>query len=609
MSDRVLNGRYSLVSLLGEGGMAAVYEAEDLLLGRRVAVKLLRDQFASDPGFLARFQREARAAAGLSHPNIISIFDVGTDNGLQYIVMELVEGRTLKEMILEEAPLPTSRIIDLGRHICEGLHYAHEHGVVHRDVKPHNILVTRDGRAKIADFGIAVALGASSLTQSGFIVGSAHYISPEQARGEQTTAASDLYSTGVVLYEMATGRLPFEGESSVAVALKQIQEDPVPPREINPRVPESLQAVILKSMAKLPEDRFVSGSEMAKALVAPARAGMEHTQLQPAVVGRPRQRSAAPDSAPASPERGRREKKGRGSTGWAVMVVVLAAFLCTLGSIPLGLMAYANGWLGNLSPALAGGSRATPAPPAPSPTVPAAGAKASPVASPTAAATATPTPAAAPSLVGVPFTQAYQSVQSQGMELAIAGKAFSAEYPIDYVVSQKPLAGSPVDRGGRIEVVVSQGKEPTTVPGVAGDTLSAARAKLQEAGLEARVTEEWGDQTPAGVVMAQNPSPNTKTEKGEAVYLTVSKGREKVPVPSLVGRPEAEAQDAIVRAGLTKAWVNYQDHTTVPPGRVISQEPKPDTMVEKGTTVYIAVRKPQPTPQPTPTAPTKNRRD
>ncbi|MCL4369382.1 MAG: protein kinase, partial [Chloroflexi bacterium] len=240
MIGRVLNGRYQLSALLGEGGMAVVYEAEDLLLGRKVAVKVLREQFAADPGFLARFQREARSSAALSHPNIVAVYDVGSEAGTQYIVMELVPGRTLKEILQEEAPLGAARIIELGRQICEGLEYAHQHGIVHRDVKAHNILVTRDGWAKIADFGIAVALGAASLTQSGYVVGSAHYISPEQAKGEQSTASSDLYATGVLLYEMATGRLPFEGETSVVVALKQIQEDPVPPRRLNPRIPESL---------------------------------------------------------------------------------------------------------------------------------------------------------------------------------------------------------------------------------------------------------------------------------------------------------------------------------------------------------------------------------
>jgi len=286
MIGRVLNNRYRLISLLGEGGMAVVYEASDLLLDRKVAVKLLRQQFATDPAFLARFQREAKAAAGLSHPNVVAIYDVGTDADVQYIVMEMVEGRTLKEIIEAEAPLSTARIVDIGRQICEGLEYAHQHRIVHRDVKPQNILVTRDGRAKIADFGIAVALGASSLTEAGFVVGSAHYFSPEQAQGDPTTAYSDIYSTGVVLYEMATGRLPFQGETSVTVAMKQVQEQPVPPRTLNPRIPESLQTVILQAMAKDSEERFGSGVEMAEALLSCARAGMEATRPHAVVTPR-----------------------------------------------------------------------------------------------------------------------------------------------------------------------------------------------------------------------------------------------------------------------------------------------------------------------------------
>jgi len=374
MIDRVLNGRYRLTALLGEGGMAMVYEAEDLLLGRRVAVKLLREQYASDEGFLTRFQREARAAASLSHPNVVAIYDVGTEGNLQYIVMELVVGRTLKQVIQQEAPLNPLRTIELGRQICEALQYAHRHKIVHRDVKPHNILVTEEGRAKIADFGIAVALGASSLTQSGYVVGSAHYISPEQARGDPTTAYSDLYSTGIVLYEMATGQLPFEGETSVVVALKQIQEKPVPPRRINPRIPESLQAVILRAIAKDPVERYDSCAAMAEALYACAQASLEATQAHQASRVKPKEQVAAGGEPKAERSPEQRQEKG----GWAVLVVVFAAFLCTLGSVPLGILGYTNGVFGGSAPI----ATATPAP---SPT------KAAPAAVPTRQQS-TPTP-------------------------------------------------------------------------------------------------------------------------------------------------------------------------------------------------------------------------
>lgn len=594
MIGRVLNGRYKLNSLLGEGGMAMVYEAEDLLLGRRVAVKVLREQYASDPGFLARFQREARAAASLSHPNIVAVYDVGTEGSTQYIVMELVVGRTLKEIIQDESPLGAARIIHLGRQICEALGYAHRNQIVHRDVKPHNILVTEDGRAKIADFGIAMALGTSSLTQSGYVVGSAHYISPEQAQGDPITSYSDVYSTGVVLYEMATGRLPFEGETSVAVALKQIQDEPAPPRRYNPRIPESLQAVILRSMAKNPHERYASGAEMAEALLACARASMEATQ--PHLASKSRAIESERDTPPI--RKGHQAQQKRSRSGWMVLVVVLAAFLCTLGSIPLGILAITNGMLGGVVPSPS-------ARPAPSATSAAAApiTTASATATPRATATPTATPVAVPDLVGVPFSTARQHAQDKGFDVVIVGEAYSTKYPVAFVVSQKPEANTSLEKGGRIEVVVSLGKETALVPRVVELPLEEATRKLRAAGFVWRVSEEISDVVPAGVVIAQSPAPDVREEKGVEIFLRVSKGKEKVEVPNVVGKPEAEAQAMIEKSGLATTWVNYQDFPYVPPGHVLSQDPKPGTMVEKGTTVYIAVRRFPPTPQSVPTKP------
>lgn len=575
--------------------MAMVYEAEDLLLGRKVAVKVLREQFAADPGFLERFQREAKAAAALSHPNVVAIYDVGSDGPTQYIVMELVKGRTLKEMIQEEGPLSSARIIDLGRQVCEGLEYAHEHGIVHRDVKAQNILVGRDGRAKIADFGIAVALGTSSLTQSGHIVGSVQYISPEQAQGEPVTALSDLYSAGVVLYEMAAGRLPFEGETPVTVALKQVQDDPLPPRQVNPRIPESLQAVILRALAKEPARRFRSGREMADALLACARSSLEATISQPVPVPPGAVRTGRGNGAvvreTVRPARPSRPVRKQDSGGWTALLLVLVILLLVLGTIPLAILAYSNGSLQRLFPALTGVSVGTTAPtPLPS-------------GEPTAVATSVPSSVPAPQFVGRSFPDALKEAQALGLDLVMAGEAYSSEYPVAYVVAQKPASGTAMEKGGQIEVTISKGREIGTVPKVVGDSAPSAEGKLQAAGFPGwKIVEEWSEQVPAGVVMAQNPVGDSRLEKGSEVVLTVSKGREKVAVPNLVGRPEAEAQDAIKNAGLTPTWVNYQDYTTVPPGAVISQEPKAGTMVEKGTTVYIAVRRMDSPTQPPPPA-------
>ncbi|HEX9016217.1 MAG TPA: Stk1 family PASTA domain-containing Ser/Thr kinase [Chloroflexota bacterium] len=587
MIERTLNNRYKLLSLLGEGGMALVYEAEDLLLGRKVAVKVLREQFASDPGFLTRFQHEAKAAAGLSHPNIVGIYDVGSEGPIQYIVMELVRGKTLKEIVLHEGALSGARVIDLGRQICEGLEYAHEHGLVHRDVKSHNILLGRDGRAKIADFGIAIALGGSSLTQSGFIVGSAQYLSPEQARGEPTTPLSDLYAAGIVLYEMATGQLPFEGETPVAVALKQVQAAPVPPRKWNPSIPESLQSVILRAMAKEPSDRYESARALAGALRASAATAMETTVAQPIPVP-PARAARGRATAPAARDVPVVARQKR-SSSMTPLLLLLIVFLLAVGSVPLAIMAYTNGSLGRLFPSLLTSS-------------PTAGPAPQQTPAPTAGPTAAPG-LKSPQLVGKPFPQALQMAQADGLDLVITGQTFSSQYPLNSVIDQQPPAGTPVEKGSKIQVTISQGAETAAVPGVVGETAPNAEGRLQAAGFRWKLVEQPSDQIAAGVVMAQDPGANARADKGSEVTLTVSSGRAKVAVPNVIGKPEAEAQDAIVQAGLTKTWVNYQDYTTVPPGAVISQDPKPGTMVEKGTTVYIAVRNPQPpTPTPAPTA-------
>lgn len=502
--------------------MAVVYRAEDLLLGREVAVKVPREQYASDAAFLARLEGEARAAASLSHPNIAAVYDVGSDGDTRYIVMELVAGRTLKEIVRQEAPLGAARTIDLGCQICRALEHAHRHGIIHRDVKPHNVLVTPDGQAKVVDFGIAVAPGASSLTQPGSVIGSAHYISPEQARGEPATPHSDLYSVGVVLYEMATGDLPFDGETAVAVALRQLREDPVPPRRRNPRIPASLQSAIIRAMAKEPAERFASCAEMSGALEECARAGQEATQPLGLVSPEPAPRATMPPS-------GRRDPPREGPRGLdlrrpAVLAILalLAAALLALGAIPSGL----GSRLGGIAPGHgqdpvawvppSPGSIPTPVPvPSPTPTrVP--------------PPTATPTTAKAPPLVGLPLETARQRARDSGLELVVAGEARSAAQPAGHVLSQKPEAGSAMEQGGRVEVVVSLGVERVEVPRVVGEPLPVAAARLLAAGLRWRLADDEGDEeddhkVPSMVVISQSPGPGAAVERGSEVVLTLAK--------------------------------------------------------------------------------------
>ena len=259
---RVLDDRYDFVRKLGSGGMADVYLANDRLLGRQVAVKVLSSRFAHDEQFVERFRREASSAASLNHPNIVQIYDRGEAEGTYYIAMEYLEGRSLKEIIVEHAPLSPDFLTSISVQILEALRAAHSRDVIHRDIKPQNIIVDNDGRVKVTDFGIARAGSVSTMTEAGSVLGTAHYLSPEQAQGQPVEAASDLYSLGVVMYEMATGKLPFDGDSPVSIAMQHVHAQPVPPRSIAPKIPENLEALILRSLGKLPTERYLTAQAM-----------------------------------------------------------------------------------------------------------------------------------------------------------------------------------------------------------------------------------------------------------------------------------------------------------------------------------------------------------
>jgi len=330
-SERLLANRYRLQRRIGSGGMATVHEGEDTLLGRRVAVKLLHPQYVSDEGFVTRFEREARSVATLAHPAIVNVYDVGRDGDRCYIVMEFVEGRSVKEM-LAGGPLGVDRTIDIGVQVAKALDYAHHSGVVHRDIKPHNIIVSPEGGAKIVDFGIATVKGASSVTESGSVLGTVHYIAPEQARGQPATPATDIYSLGCVLYEMATGRLPFEGDTPLDIATKHVSSEPLPPSQFNAQIPPPLERAILRAMAKDPARRPASAGELARELLAFDDFGAQTTtyvprQPEPAARGR----QTPEPVVPLWESVGDRER----SDGWPLFVLALLALVLVAGLFPL----------------------------------------------------------------------------------------------------------------------------------------------------------------------------------------------------------------------------------------------------------------------------------
>jgi len=556
-----LGTRYNLVALLGEGGMAQVYRAHDNLLDRPVAIKILRDQYAKDPAFLARFRHEAKAEAGLSHPNIVNVYDVGQENGQQFIVMEYVEGESLKELIRREAPLALGFSLEIAAQICDAVQSAHDKGIIHRDVKPQNVIIAPGGKAKVADFGLAKGLAWSSVSEAGVVLGTAHYLSPEQAQGQAATEASDIYAIGVLLYEMLTGRLPFQGDTAVAVALQHVQDEPVPPRRLNARIPQQVQDIILRAMAKDPTGRFASAREMADALRAYVRFGEETTSaFQPVQPAKPKNH-ITPRVIPREPDLLAEEPMAAG-VDWLLLFLILTTIVCVLGLVPLGIQVY--------------GALVKPTPtPLPNVTV--------------------------PDLVGLDLAQAEARLGALGLQLQSVGERYDDKIPAGRVLAQFIVSGSTVKTGEVVQVLISKGQELIAVPSLVDRNVDHATDILERLGLKADRRDEPNEKVPEGIVFEQFPPANTTVPRNSSVRLSVSSGN-RVVVPDLFGKSEAEAQSAILGLGLATAPVNRQGAGDVPEnqrwvfgqvpiGHVISQTPGAGTWVKRGTTIYLAVRR------------------
>ena len=548
-NKHLLGGRYELGDVLGYGGMAEVRRGRDVRLGRDVAVKTLRSDLARDPTFQSRFRREAQSAASLNHPAIVSVYDTGEDthDGVvePYIVMEYVQGRTLRQVLETEGRLLPQRALEITAQICTALDQAHRAGIVHRDVKPGNVMLTPAGEVKVMDFGIARALtsSAATMTQTAAVIGTAHYLSPEQARGEHVDARSDVYSAGCLLYELLTGAPPFAGDTAVAVAYQHVREDPVPPSRIEPDVAAPIDAVVLKAMAKNPANRYQTAADM--------RADIER-----ALAGRPVEATPVmtEDSAFLTPPpsttvllRQQQPRAGRAAAYVALAAATIAVFLIAL------LVAR------NL---LSGGSSEVNT----------------------------------PNVVGQTEADARAILAGKGLHVGDVTQEYSTKYAQGVIIKQDPAADILLKKGDGVSIVVSRGVHLVLVPdGLVGLSEADARRALKAANLKvAQVVPRNSDQ-PVGQVLKTDPPAGSQVAIGSGVVLTVSNGQ--VKVPDVVGMKVADARAALVQAGFA---VTVDPETSPDNAKVISQNPAPGSFVAYGSTVTLRTDAPSPTPTPSP---------
>lgn len=559
--DAVIDERYQVIAHLGSGGMAEVYCATDLQLGRKVALKVLHERFAADDEFVERFKREASSAAGLQHQHLVAVYDRGEWDGTSYIAMEYVAGQTLKQIVTDNGgPIAPARAVDLTVQILRAARFAHRRGVIHRDFKPQNVIVDDEGRAKVTDFGIARA-GASDMTQTGSIMGTAQYLSPEQAQGHAVTARSDLYSIGIILYELLTGKVPFEADSAVTIALKQVSEAPVAPSLLNRAVTPELESVVLGALMKDPQERFADADEFIAALEAaasriPSRAAMAAAEAAaaalPAAAGAmasgPAPTGPAPPltgvypAPPPPPYAREREiavtppprRRGQGRKRWPW---VLAGALALVGLILL------------------------------------------------LVSVLTPERVQVPDVVGSSISVATQRLQNEGFEVVPVRD--NSDKPRNTVIGQDPQGGTSAEKGARVTINVSDGPSLVDVPEVVGDGRNEARRKLVAAGFKVEEVPVASDNMRINRVVSQTPDRGTLYERGKVVTIEVSSGPEQLPVPDVVGKTEDEARAAL---DAFRVVVQEKEDVEAEPGTVLAQKPARGSLPRGGTvTLSVAI--------------------
>ena len=530
--------------------MATVYKATDLVLKRYVAVKILRDEFTTDEEFIKRFETEAQSAARLVHANIVSIFDVGVDNGIYYIVMELIQGKTLKEIIVEErGPLPWKWSVNVAIQIASALEMAHKNNIIHRDIKPHNIIITEDGVAKVTDFGIAKAVSNSTITAFGTTIGSVHYFSPEHARGGYTDAKSDIYSLGVVMYEMVTGKVPFDADTPVSVALKHMQEDPVPPIELNPHLPEAVNKIILKALKKDPMLRYQTATELLQdlkmALKNPSGDFVDDADFDPTAKT---QRISTQDVEKM--QKDSRKKEDNKFVKFIKNHKVLSSFI---GLILLFCIAFGGTML--------------------------------------VLNVTNPKEVEMPNIVGLSKEEAQQRIEGAKLKFEVSSEEYNTDVEENHIISQDPTyveGYNKVKEGSTVKVVVSKGTEKTKVPKVAGMSKDDAISAIENAKLKAEIVEETSKKVQEGYVISQETEANTEVNAGETVKIHVSTGTEKATVPGAVGKSQDEAKKALQDLGFVVTVTNAED-SSKENGVVLKQSLDEGKTVEKGSAITITV--------------------
>ena len=588
MSNRIFGNRYQVTEKIGMGGMAEVFKATDSTLGRTVALKVMLPQYAADANFAARFRQEAQAAANLNSPYIVNIYDWGRDEDSYYIVMEYVRGTDLKTAIQQRGHIHPRKVAEIGSQVCSALSVAHGYDIIHRDIKSANIMVQADGNVKVMDFGIAQA-GRPGMTQDSSVLGTAHYVSPEQAQGKRLTAASDLYSLGVVMYEAATGQLPFDGPDVVSVAMKQVNEIPVPPREINPDIDPRFEQIILRSLEKNPENRYATANEMKRAIddylkgrtapvgadptmiidqggysdtdvYAPGHttvmpgaaattvvAGAGKTQVvQPAEQQRKQQQAIAPKDR-NSKKNTKNDNKGGGKKKAVIAIVIVLVLLAALAGV-----AVSQGWIGV-------------------------------------------TKVSVPSVEGMTQEQAVDTLEKSGLSVGDIKLEKSEEVEEGHVISQDPAAEEMVAEKTKVNLVVSSGKgaaEMVKVPNLNGLTAAEAERSLSDCGLKGISKQAPSDSFEAGKVFEQDPLPQTMVEEGSTVTYTISTGEEvkTFTVSNYAGIPEDQARATLEGAGLIVECKYEPSDVAVGDGSVCAQSIAPNTTVTTGTKIVLTIK-------------------